>query len=445
MSRPLRIAMFVGSFPVVSETFIVRQITGLLDRGHDLDIYADTRAEPNLPVHPEIVSHRLLERTTFMDMPPETAPWEMPVWPITGRTWPPGAETSIHNSVRAARAFPKLLRCLFSYPRLTAMVLSPSQFRYQAASLSALHRLAGLARTSKQYDVLHAHFGPVGNSFRFARELWHAPLMVSFHGYDFCTLPRKEGAGMYRQLFETADAITVNSEFTRRQVERLGCPPAKLHKIPVGLNPVEFRFRERTHQPNETIRFLSVGRLVEIKGHEFAIRAVAKLRECSASIRYDIVGDGPLRKNLEELVAKLGLQEIAVLRGALNCTEVRRLMDDAHLFLLASVNVEGDQEGQGLVLQEAQACGLPVIATNHGALPEGLVPGQSGFLVPERDVDALAERLNYLIEHPDLWPIMGRLGREFVEVNYDIRKLNSLLVELYTKIIVSFSKPEQAV
>src|SRR4030095_4282769 len=292
-----------------------------------------------------------------MDVPPKTCPWEMPVLPITGRTWPPGAETSIHNSVRAARAFPKLLRCLFSYPRLTAMVLSPSQFRYQAASLSALHRLARLARTSKQYNVLHAHFGPVGNTFRFARELWHAPLMVSFHGYDFCTLPRKEGAGMYRQLFETADAITVNSEFTRRQVERLRCPPVKLHKIPVGLNPVEFCFRERTHKPNETIRILSVGRLVEIKGNEFAIRAVAKIREASPSIRYDIVGDGPLRKKLEELSARLVLQEIAVLHGALNGTEVRRLMDDAHLFLLASVNVEGDQEGQGLVLQAAQDCG----------------------------------------------------------------------------------------
>jgi colanic acid/amylovoran biosynthesis glycosyltransferase len=104
--------------------------------------------------------------------------------------------------------------------------------------------------------------------------------------------------------------------------------------------------------------------------------------------------------------------------------------------------VQGDEEGQGLVLQEAQACGLPVIATNHGALPEGLVPGQSGFLVPERDVDALAARLNYLIEHPELWPIMGRLGREFV-VNYDIRKLNSLLIELYRETIVSFSSPSK--
>src|SRR5205823_8051378 len=99
MSRPLRIAMFVGSFPVVSETFILRQITGLLDLGHEVDIYADCAPDPNAPAHPEVAKYRLRQRTTYMDMPPEVSPWEMPVWPITGRTWLPGAKTSIHNSV----------------------------------------------------------------------------------------------------------------------------------------------------------------------------------------------------------------------------------------------------------------------------------------------------------------------------------------------------------
>ena len=78
-------AMFVGSFPVVSETFIVRQITGLIDLGHEVDIYADTQAEAGAPIHAEIAKYRLPERTTFMEMPPETAPYEMPVWPFTGR------------------------------------------------------------------------------------------------------------------------------------------------------------------------------------------------------------------------------------------------------------------------------------------------------------------------------------------------------------------------
>src|SRR5947199_8345537 len=104
MSRPLRIARFVGSFPVVSETFIVRQITGLIDLGHAVDIYADSRAEADAPIHPEIAKYRLLERTTVMDMPPETAAGEMPVWPIRGRTWPPVSKTAVHDADRHARA-----------------------------------------------------------------------------------------------------------------------------------------------------------------------------------------------------------------------------------------------------------------------------------------------------------------------------------------------------
>src|SRR5437879_9786921 len=234
MSRALRIAMFVGSFPVVSETFIVRQITGLIDLGHELDIYADSRVEEGAPIHPEIAKYRLLERTTFMELSPETAPFEMPVWPITGRTWPPGSANPIHNSLRVARAVPKFFRCLWKAPRLACQVLDRQEFGYQAASLSALLRLATLCRRPRQYDVLHAHFGPVGNSFRFARELWEAPLIVSFHGYDFSTLPRSEGTNMYRRLFDTVGAITVNSEYTRRQVEKLGGPAGKLHKLPVG-------------------------------------------------------------------------------------------------------------------------------------------------------------------------------------------------------------------
>jgi colanic acid/amylovoran biosynthesis glycosyltransferase len=435
MSRSLRIGMFVGSFPVVSETFILRQITGLLDLGHEVDIYADAPAETTAPRHPAVDRYRLLDRTTFMGMPPETAPWEMPVWPFTGRTWPPGSAKSISNAVRVGRALPKFFRCLAHSPRLTLQVLSPREYRYQAASLSALHRLAVLCSRTRKYDVLHAHFGPVGNSFRFAKTLWQAPMVVSFHGYDFSTVPRKEGMDVYRALFDNVDAVTVNSDYTLRQVENLGCPAARMHRLPVGLDPVEFPFHERTYDGHGPIRILTVARLAEIKGHEYVIRAVAKLRERQPAIQYEIVGDGPLRTTLGDLAARLGIADRVVFCGALDGAAVREAMDRAHLFVLGSVNVAGDQEGQGLVLQEAQAAGLPVIATRNGALPEGLLPGQSGFLVPERDDDALAERLNFLVEHPQMWPMMGRAGRRFVEARYDIRNLNSLLERIYLGMI----------
>jgi colanic acid/amylovoran biosynthesis glycosyltransferase len=438
MSSPLRIAFFVGTFPVVSETFIVRQIAGLLDLGHDARIFADSRADASTAVPEAVRRHDLLARTTFVDAPPETAPYELPVWPLTGRTWPPGAEHSVPNWRRLLCAVPKFVRAFRHSPRLACRVLKSSEYGFQAASLSALHRLARLCGGAGRFDVLHAHFGPVGNSFRFARELWRAPLVVSFHGHDFSTVPRKQGRDVYRRLFATADLVTVNSEHTRRAVEGLGCRPDRIRKLPVGLDLAEFVFKERQRQVGEPVRIFTAARLVDIKGHPFVLRALATLRARHPEIRYDIVGDGPLRKELLALVAELGLQGAVTLHGALDGAMVRHLMQEAHLAVLASVQIEGDAEGQGLFLQEAQACGLPVVATQHGALPEGLLPDQSGFLVPERNVEALAGRLEFLVQHPERWPDMGRRGRTFVEERFDIRKLNRQLVEIYAEAVQAY-------
>src|SRR5436309_1347398 len=129
MSRSLRIAVFTGTFPVLSETFILRQITGLLDLGQEVDIYADCEPDSSSSngkaglFHAEFEKYGLRQRTIYMSMPPEMAPWELPVWPITGRTWPPGSATSIHNARRVARALPKFLRCLLAAPGLAFQVL----------------------------------------------------------------------------------------------------------------------------------------------------------------------------------------------------------------------------------------------------------------------------------------------------------------------------------
>lgn len=433
MNPPSRIGMFLGTFPVVSETFILRQITGLLDLGCEVDIYADQRGDCANAVQPEVRRYDLLERTTWTDAPAASVPYEMSVWPITGETWVPGEAHALSNLGRALRALPPALHCFGARPSLATQLLDAQEYSYRAASLSGLYRLSRLLRSERSGDLIHAHFGPVGNSFRFVRELWNAPLVVSFHGYDFTTVPRREGPAVYERLFRTADLVTANSHFTRGRLMALGCPETKIRHLPVGLGPGQFQFRERTAARGETVRILSVGRLVEIKGHEYLIRAIAQLRESHPALHCDIVGDGPLRGKLAKLIQELKLQDAVTLHGALGGPAVQELFARAHLFVLPSVSIEGDAEGQGLALQEAQACGLPVVATQHGALPEGLVAGESGFLVPERDAAALAARLKLLIEAHRSWPEMGRTGRKFVESRYDIRHLNRTLLEIYTE------------
>jgi colanic acid/amylovoran biosynthesis glycosyltransferase len=413
-------------------------MTGLLDLGHDLEIFSDARPAADAPIQPQVADYKLVARTTYMDMPSETAPWEMPVRPVLGKTWPPGSVHPVHNMRRIAHALPLFFRCLLTHPGLTRSALQRGEYGYQAESLSILHRLARLSALSRSFHILHAHFGPVGNSFRFARALWHAPFIVSFHGFDFSTIPRKQGPAVYRKLFQTADAITVNSDYTRKRIEDLGCPASRIRKLPVGVDLAAFPFRPRRLQPGEVIRIVTVARLVEIKGHEYALKAIAQLKSRYPAIRYDIVGDGPLRPSLETLAAELGIAREVHFHGAQDTSVTARIMAEAHLSMLTSVTVSGDQEGQGLALQEAQASGLPVVATNHGALPEGLLPGRSGLLVPERNPGALAGQIAHLIEGSERWPAMGEEGRRFVEENYDHRKLNSRLVEIYRDTIDRF-------
>jgi len=440
MNRPLRIAVFVGSFPVVSETFILRQITGLLDRGHDVEIFADTQAEPGPGTQPEVERYQLLKRTTFMNLPPEVAPWEMPAQPLSGKTWLPGAATAIPNWRRVARALPLIAHSFVSNPQLTKQVLTRAEYGYQADSLSALYRLSRLLPLRGNFDVLHAHFGPVGNSFRFARQLWNAPLLVSFHGYDFTTVPRQQGPAVYQKLFATADLITVNSDYMGRNLQPLSCPPEKIRKLSYGIDLTKFPYRARTRAADEPFRIVTTGRLVEKKGIEYVIRALAQIAPKDSRLHYDIIGDGPMRAELQRLASEIGVSKLVQFHGALNSESVRVLLDQAHAFVLASVTAkDGDQEGTPVSLLEAQAVGLPVISTRHSGIPEIVLDGQSGWLVPERDADALADRLNYLREHPELWESLGKHGRSFVEDHFSAAQCTNALLDIYTELRERYS------
>lgn len=433
--------MFVGDFPAVSESFILRQITGIIDRGHEVDIYAQSRPPTDQPEHPEVADYDLLAKTTYIDMPLASGYWELPVVPATGCTWVPGDQKSTPNIFRIIKAVPKFSQCLLSSPRLALKAISPAYFQYQARSLSALYRLWNLLSQNKRHDVIHAQFGPLGDSFRFARELWNAPMVVSFRGYDFSMWPRQHGPALYRQLFNAADAVTVNSQYMGDCLQKMGCKPQIIHKIVTGFNLAEIPFKERTAGPNQPVRLLTVGRLVEKKGIEYSLRAVAEVLKKHKQLSYDIVGDGPLRAPLEHLSRELGIARSVRFHGARQKHDVQRMMASAQLFVLSSVTAEnGDQEGQAGVLQEAQASGLPIITTDHSGLAEGIVPGRSGFLVPERDVAALASRLIFLIENPQRWPMMGRIGRAYVERHYDIEAANDRLIDLYQSTIRAFRR-----
>ncbi|MBT8489145.1 MAG: glycosyltransferase [Gemmatimonadetes bacterium] len=402
----------VHSFPSTSQTFIDRQITGLLDLGHEVRILAERR--PQDPVlHPAVREYGLQEKVTY-----------------------------VHEEELGRRALGAVIgRLMLRKPSALGLLR-----RDRAARSGGRRVVCDRVKTlldASPTDVLHYHFGYVGLRYaEVGRELG-IPQIVSFYGWDCSGLPRQRGEDLYEPLFRGVDRVTVLSDNMKARLMELGCPPELLRIHHLGVDPSEYAHRERVHPaPGEPVRLLTVARLVEKKGVEYCLQAVAQVLasrgEAARGLRYDVIGDGPLRGDLEARASELGLDDSVRFHGSQDQEAVRRAMMSAHLFLLPSVTAEdGDQEGTPTVLVEASSTGLPVLSTWHSGIPEIVLDGQTGFLVPERDADALAERLGHLLDHPELWQTMGRDGRRHIEESFATPSLSRELVQHYRDIMES--------
>lgn len=408
----MKIAIVVGDFPVYSETFILYQVTGLIDRGHDVTVFANTpRGKNHGVIHEEFSSYDLAGRTHYFPRKPLAR-----LAHITRGFLKIGFQPG-----RAFQFFVGILKVL-KYGRYS--------FRLMVKAISFLER--------GEFEVIHSHFGHIGLDVARLKAvgLIRAPTITTFHGADATVkYSGSENFHRYDDLFQTTDLCTVNSCFIMNILRDHGAEENKLIKLQNGVIISKFPYVKKTRGKDEPFRLLTISRLVEFKGTEFAIRAVAKLLDKWPDIRYLIVGDGPLKNSLAELVEASGAGKNIEFLGRKNHNEIIDLYARCHVFLLPSiVGDDGHAEGQGVVLLEAQASGLPVIATNTGGIPENIIHGKTGFLVPERDPAALAEKIEYLLKNEDKLQELGGAGRKHIEQNYDMDKMNDNLVELYQRV-----------
>lgn len=413
----MRIALFVTTFPNVSETFILHQMTGLLDRAHELDIWA-ARPGSETTLHADVERYHLLRHTFY--------------WGIDAR------DTSGPRVARALWATPAAFWRLCRRPAGLARALNVWRRYRRSASPTLFFGASSLLRHgAPRYDIIHCHYGSNGTLAVLLRELGviTGKVITSFHGYDISGYVQSHGRDIYDPLFALGDIFLPVSERWRAELISLGCQPDRITLHRMGVDLSKFAFMPRDPRRHGGIRLLTVARLVEKKGLPYALRAVARLIDDWPQITYRIVGDGPLRSELLALIGELGISRHVSLLGAQSHEAVAAIMRDADLFLLPSVvSAEGDQEGIPVSLMEAMAAGLPVLTTRHSGIPELVQDGVSGFLVPEGDVDALTERLQYLLEHPGVWAEMGRAGHTFVREHHEISKTTDELVGIYSRL-----------
>ncbi len=298
----------------------------------------------------------------------------------------------------------------------------------------------GLPAWLKQKDVkcLHARFGPAGLELLPIARKAELPLLTSFHGVDISKRV-KANPGYKRRLqhlFRHGDAFTVVSDHMKRRLIRLGCPEHKITLIRSGIDLNKFPFLPIPEVEDGRYRFLSVGRLVEKKGMDTLIRAFRRVRRAYPGATLTIVGKGEQRKKLERLIRLYDLSEAVRLKGALLHRDVQKEMAECHVFVIACKTArDGNQEGIPNVLMEAMATGRPVVSTRHAGIPELVEHGKSGYLVPERSYDKLADAMMRMIAERDKWGQMAREAREKVEQHHDVRNQRKKLETLYLQLI----------
>jgi colanic acid/amylovoran/stewartan biosynthesis glycosyltransferase WcaL/AmsK/CpsK len=291
---------------------------------------------------------------------------------------------------------------------------------------------------AQSYALVHAHFGPGAvYALPFARR-HRLPLVVTFHGYDVPILasPRRWlpehlryallGPGVLREMTLGLCASAELLELLAAQ----GVDRDRLRVHRLGIDVDAFRPGARGATPQSVVM---IGRFIEKKGFEYGLRAFVRVAREVAGLRLTLVGEGEREAMLRAIVREAALEDRVSFAGVMPPERVASLLATAHVLLAPSVveRGSGNRESGLIVVKEASASGAVPIGTRHGGIPEIIDDGVTGCLVPERDVDALAERLRQVVSSPALCQRLGQAAREKMLREYDNRVRVRALESLY--------------
>jgi colanic acid/amylovoran biosynthesis glycosyltransferase len=295
-------------------------------------------------------------------------------------------------------------------------------------------------------DLMHIYFGNTGVHLLPLIERWDRPCLVSFHGMDVQSRPDERGYDQkLRRLLQVVPLALVRSRSIADRLTSLGCDPSKIRLNQVGIPLNGFPHFSRPVPTNGEWRLVQACRLIPKKGLPTALKAFAKFIQTYPKARFTIAGDGPMRQSLDKVVEDLGLGEQVRFTAFLDQSKLRALYEDSHIFIHPSeLSEDGNQEGIPNSMLEAMATGLPVAATRHGGIPEAVTEGETGYLVAERDDEALASALLKLADDLKAWRKMGQAATAAVAEHFELARQIEVLESCYLEGIERWRKSRKS-
>ncbi len=395
------VAYVMSRFPKLTETFVLDEILGLEESGVRVEVFPLWR-EPAKVVHPE--ARVVVERAHFL----------------------PTLDFEIlrDNLVELARRPALYLGTLWKL-----VSANRSSIRYLAGGLAIFPKAVSFARRMRELGVehVHAHFAshPAAAALVVGR-FTGLPWSFTAHGSD---LHREQS--MLREKVEEASFTVAISQYNRRFIlDRVGEGFGdRVRVIHCGVDPEIQATRERR---NACLEIVCVGTLHAVKGQRVLIEACAQLGEHAIDWRCHLVGDGEDREMLERLATGLGIREHVVFHGALEREAVRRVLEGVDVSVAPSVpTTDGRREGIPVVLMEAGAMGLPLVASRLSGIPEIVREGESGLLVEPGDAYGIRAALVRLAQAPELREKLGAGARAIVEAEFNARLNREELLEAF--------------
>ena len=288
-------------------------------------------------------------------------------------------------------------------------------------------------------DILHVHLGNIAYKLLPLKRKLGIPGLLSFYGADAYLYPtQKKNRKKLLSVFRDMDKILVLGPAMQHELKQLGCPEQKTEILHLGIDTDKIAFTEKVFPLNRPLKFLLASSFVEKKGIDITLTALGRIRH-AIDFSIEIIGDGPLRSGIIEIVRKTGLQDKVIFHGYKPYAFVLDKAHECDVFLQASRTASNnDKEGTPMVLVDVMAAGMPVISTRHSDIPEIVVDNYTGYLAEENDTESFAACLIKLIDNAEHFNDLSHHCRSHVDEQFNVFRQVEKLESLYNTLQLNY-------